>query len=118
MLRLIGRWALGKIARHPRWRAFQSWREYYRPFLQADARQALIQHTGPLVGDARQQVELINGMVAGRGPAVVWAPAGCGKSRFAMELARRVERVHWRWRVVFVRHDESAVRDTQIGRQT
>jgi len=93
----------GKIARHPHWRAFQSWQEYYRLFLQADAGQALIQHTGPWVGDARQQVELINGMVAGLGPGIMSASAGCGKSRFAMELARRIERVHWRWRVVFVR---------------
>jgi hypothetical protein len=61
----IGRWAWGKFARQARWRAFHPWREYYRPYLQADAGHALIQHSGPFVGDALPQIELIKSLTAG-----------------------------------------------------
>ena len=111
LLRPLMRWAHGRFAQQPRWLAFVSWQAYYRAYLGQDAGQALIQHTGPLVGDAARQIELINGMVAGRGPAVVSAPPGCGKSRFALELAQRLEKGGGRWQVVFVQHDESAVRE-------
>jgi hypothetical protein len=111
LLRLLGLGAWGGFAQQPSWRGFVSWEAYYRPYLGTAAGHALIQHTGPLVGDAARQIELINGMVAGRGPAVICAPPGCGKSRFALELARRIEKGGQRWQVVFVQHDESAVRE-------
>jgi hypothetical protein len=111
LLRPLGRWAWGKFAQQPGWRAFVSWQAYYHAYLGTDAGHALIQHTGPLVGDAARQIEVINGMAAGRGPAVVWAPPGCGKSRFALELAQRIEKGGHRWQVVFVQHDESVVRE-------
>ena len=109
MLRPLSQWAWGRFARQPAWRAFVNWQAYYGPYLRTDTPQPLIQHAGLYVGDAAQQMELINGMVAGRGPAVVWAPPGCGKSRFALELARRIEQ--HRWQVFFVRHDEAVVRE-------
>lgn len=111
VLRPIWHWAQGKFARQPSWRAFVGWQVYYAAYLGADARHALIQHGGPYVGDPARQSELLDAIAAGRGPAVVRAPPGCGKSRFALELARRIERERGRWQVVFVRHDETAVRE-------
>jgi hypothetical protein len=87
------------------------WQTYYRAYLGSEPGHALIQHSGPLVGDAARQVELINGMAAGRPAAIVWAPPGCGKSRFALELARRIEKGRDRWQVLFVHHDETVVRE-------
>ncbi len=45
-------------------------------------------------------------MVAGGKVFLVSAPPGCGKSRFALELARRLGRTQSSWDVRFVRHDE------------
>lgn len=111
VLRPILEWAQGKLAPESSWRAFVSWQAYYAAYLGADARHALIQHGGPHVGDPARQIELIDALAAARGPVVVRAPPGCGKSRFALELARRIERDRGRWQVVFVRHDETAVRE-------
>jgi len=111
VLRPIWRWTQAKFARQSPWRAFVGWQAYYAVYLRSDSSRALIHHTAPYVGTATQQNELIDGMVAGRGPAIVWAPPGCGKSRFALELARRIERAHPLWQVVFVRHDEGLVRE-------
>ncbi len=41
----------------------------------------------------------------------MWAPPGCGKSRFALELARRLEAGGDRWEPLFVQHDAAAVRE-------
>src|SRR6185437_10309216 len=111
VLRPIWRWTQAKFARQSPWRAFVGWQAYYAVYLRTDSTRALIHHTAPYVGTATQQNELIDGMVAGRGPAIVWAPPGCGKSRFALELARRIERAPHRYQVLFVRHDESVVRE-------
>jgi hypothetical protein len=111
VLRSLWDWGSGKFARQPRWRAFVSWQMYYRGYLGSQPGHALIQHTGPWVGDATRQVQLINGMAAGRAAALVWAPPGCGKSRFALELARRIQTGRGRWQVLFVHHDETVVRE-------
>jgi hypothetical protein len=111
VLRPIWRWTQAKFARQLPWRAFVSWQAYYAAYLRTDASHPLLQHTGPYVGTPHQQIELIEGMEAGRGPAIVCAPPGCGKSRFALEFAQRIERTHPRWQVVFVRHDEALVRE-------
>lgn len=110
-LRSIWRWTRGKFASQPQWRAFVTWQAYYEAFLRTDADRALLRHTGPYVANSTHQIELIKGLMTGSGPAIVHAPPGCGKSRFALELARRVEREHPRWQVLFVRHEETAVRE-------
>jgi len=111
LLRPIWRWTQAKFARQLPWRAFLSWQAYYAAYLGKDASHPLIQHTGPYVGTPDHQTRLIEGMAAGRGPAIVCAPPGCGKSRLALELAQRIEHAHPRWQVVFVRHDEALVRE-------
>lgn len=111
LLRPIRHLGQGRIAGRPAWRAFLTWQAYYSASLRTDGSRALIQHDGPYVGDFNRQAELIDAIVAGRGPAVVCAPPGCGKSRFALELARRIERESGRWQIVFVQHDETAVRE-------
>jgi hypothetical protein len=92
--------------KQPQWRGFVDWKTYYT----APA-QSLVQHGGPWVGDGARQDELINAVAAGRSASLVWAPPGCGKSRFALELARRIEKRRDRWQVVFVPHDAAAVRE-------
>ena len=84
------------------------WQVYYRAFLEDSAGRALIDHRGPHVGDELRQEELINSMAGGRKVFIVSAPAGCGKSRFALELARRIGRVQRSWDVRFVRPDAAA----------
>ena len=111
VLRPIWRLTQGRLARQSEWRAFVSWQAYYASCLGTDADRALVQHTGPYVGNPSRQIELIAKVVAAQGAAVVSAPPGCGKSRFALELARQIERSHPRWHAVFVRHDQAAVRE-------
>ena len=111
LLRPIWRWTQAKFARQLPWRAFVTWQTYYAAYLHTDAGRPLIQHTGPYVGTHTRQTELIDAMVAGRGPALVWAPPGCGKSRFALELAQQIEHAYPRWQAVFIRHDEAIVRE-------
>jgi DNA polymerase III delta prime subunit len=110
-LRPLLRWARSKFVRQPSWHAFVGWQAYYSAYLRTDAAPALIHHSGPYVGSPNQHTELLNAMLAGRGAAIVSAPPGCGKSRFALELARRIEREYPRWQAVFVRHDERLVRE-------
>jgi len=98
--------------RRPNGRAFVDWQTYYRPYLGADSGPALIKHTVPWVGDEASQArhtELTNALAAGRRAAVAWAPPGCGKSRFALELGRRLESSGWQ--PLFVQHDATAVRE-------
>jgi len=111
VLRPLWRWTQTKFARQLPWRAFVSWQTYYAVYLGKDAGHPWLQHSGPYVGAPHRQTELIDGMGAGRGPAIIWAPPGCGKSRFALELAQRIEQAYPRWQVVFVRHDEALVRE-------
>jgi hypothetical protein len=110
-LRPIWRLTQGRFAPQSSWRGFVEWQAYYASCLGPDAGPALVQHTGPYVGDSTPQTELIDRMTAAQGAALVSAPPGCGKSRFALELARQAERSHPRWQMVFVRHDEAAVRE-------
>ncbi len=109
-LRPILRWMRSKSVGQPSWNAFVSWQTYYSAYLGTAASHALIHHGGPYVGGPDHQIELLDGMNAGRGPTIVYAPPGCGKSRFALELAQRIEQESGRWQVVFVRHDEAVVR--------
>ena len=100
----------GRVSNQPQWQGFVDCETYYAAYLRPASAHTLVQHNGPWVGDAARQVELINGLAAGRAASLVWAPPGCGKSRFALEVARRIEKEGDRWQVVFVRHDESTVR--------
>lgn len=63
------------------------------------------------MGDEARHTELLDAIAAGRRAVVVWAPPGCGKSRFALELARRLEAGSDRWEALFVQHDAAAVRE-------
>ncbi|MBV8803930.1 MAG: hypothetical protein JO042_02760, partial [Sinobacteraceae bacterium] len=110
-LRSLGEWGRTKLARQPQGQAFVTWQSYYRAYLGSEPGHALIQHTGPWVGDTARQVDLINGLASGRPAAIVCAPPGCGKSRFALELARRIEKGRDHGQVLFVHHDETAVRE-------
>jgi len=92
-------------------RAFVDWQTYYRAYLGADSGTPLIQHSVPWVGDETRHTELINGLGTGHRAVVVWAPPGCGKSRFALELARRLETGADRWEALLVQHDATAVRE-------
>ena len=99
-----------RFARQPRWKACADAQSYYRAFLEDFPGRALIDHRGPYVGDELPQDEIINSMLAGRKLFLVSAPPGCGKSRFALELARRLGRAQKSWEVRFVLHNESALR--------
>ncbi len=87
------------------------WQTYYRDFLEASPGTALIDHRGPYLGDELRHTQLIDAILAGRRAVLISAPAGCGKSRFALELARRLERAQRSWDVRFVRHDEPTLAD-------
>jgi DNA polymerase III delta prime subunit len=86
------------------------WQSYYRAFLEDSAGRALIDHRGPYAGDDLRQMQVIEAMVSGRKVFLISAPPGCGKSRFALELARRIGRDQRSWEVRFVRHDEPSLR--------
>lgn len=98
-----------RFAREPRWKALVGWQSYYRAFLEESAGRSLISHRGPYVGDELGHAKLIDAMVAGRKAFLISAPPGCGKSRFALELARRLERAQRSWEVRFVCPDEPAL---------
>ncbi len=95
-----------RFARHPKSKGLAGWQSYYLASLEPAPGRALIDHRGPYVGDAVRQTELIDSIAGGRGAILISAPPGCGKSRFALELARRLERAQRSWDVRFVRHDE------------
>ena len=99
-----------RFARQPKWKACVDAQSYYRAFLEDFPGRALIDHRGPYVGDELRQDEIIHSMVAGRKLFLISAPSGCGKSRFALELARRLGRAQKSWEVRFVLHNESALR--------
>ncbi|HVS77035.1 MAG TPA: hypothetical protein VHE11_08880 [Steroidobacteraceae bacterium] len=97
------------MSRHPKWKALVGWQSYYRRFLEESPGLALVDHRGPHVGNEARQTELIDAIAGGRSAFLISAPAGCGKSRFALELARRLGRAQRPWEVRFVRHDEPAL---------
>ena len=99
-----------RFARQPKWKCLVDAHTYYRAFLEDSPGRALIDHRGPYVGDEQRQTQLMEAMAAGRKVFVVTAPPGCGKSRFALELARRLKSQR-SWEVRFVRHDEAALRE-------
>jgi hypothetical protein len=108
---LFGNWLRSRLTRQPKWQALVSGPTYYPSFLSMDRRgRALVSHSGPLVGDELRQTEIIDAISSGRKLFVVAGSPGCGKSRFALELARRIGRDQRSWEVRFVRHDEPAVR--------
>jgi len=98
-----------RFARQPKWKCLVDAHTYYRAFLEDSPGRALIDHRGPFVGDEHRQTQLMDAMSAGRRVFVVTAPPGCGKSRFALELARRLK-TQRSAEVRFVRHDEAALR--------
>lgn len=86
-----------------------SWQVYYRAFLEDSPGRALIDHRGPYVGDEARQEQLVNSMAAGKKVFVLAAPAGCGKSRFALELARHIGRLQKSWEVRFARPEATTL---------
>jgi hypothetical protein len=110
LARQVRDWVHDRIAGQPKGKAFVGWEIYYRAFLEASPGHALIDHRGPHVGDELQQSKIIAAIEAGRRVFQISAPPGCGKSRFALELARRIGREQRSWEVRFVRHDDSAIR--------
>jgi hypothetical protein len=97
-----------RFARQPKLKAFVGWQTYYRAFLEDSTDRALIDFRGPFVGDELHLRQVIDAILAGRKVCRVSAPPGCGKSRFALELARRIGRSQPSWDVRFARHDEPA----------
>ena len=93
------------MTRHSKGNALLGWQSYYRNSLEATPGSALIDHRGPYLGGEARHTELIDAIAAGKSAFLISAPAGCGKSRFALELARRLERAQRSWEVRFVRHD-------------
>lgn len=98
-----------RFSRHPKGRALVGWQSYYRELLEDSAERALVDHRGPHVGGESRQTELIDAIAGGTRAVLVSAPPGCGKSRFALELARRLARAQRSWDVRFVRPDEPAL---------
>ncbi|MDE2052415.1 MAG: hypothetical protein KGJ72_15515, partial [Gammaproteobacteria bacterium] len=98
-----------RLTRHHKWKALVGWQTYYRNFLEETPERPLVDHRGPHVGGEVRQTELIDSIAAGRSAFLISAPPGCGKSRFALELARRIERTQRSCDVRFVRHDEPAL---------
>ena len=98
------------MTRQPKWQALVDWQTYYEALLQDRPGDTLIGHSGPLVGDELRQVELIDAIASGRKLITIAGFSGYGKSRLALELARRIGRDQRNWAVRFVRHDEQAVR--------
>src|SRR6185437_2968331 len=98
-----------RFSRQPKWQALVGWQSYYRDFLEDARGSTRVDHRGPHVGGEARQTELIDAIVAGRSAFLISAPPGCGKSRFALELARRLARAHRSWDVRFVRHDDPAL---------
>lgn len=100
-----------RFSRHPKARALVGWQSYYRELLEESAERALVDHRGPHVGGESRQTELIDAIAGGKRAVLVSAPPGCGKSRFALELARRLARAHRSWDVRFIRQDEPALHE-------
>jgi len=100
-----------RFARQPKWKAFVGWQSYYRVFLDESPGHALVDFRGPYVGDERPQVQISDAIVAGKRAFLLTAPSGCGKSRFALELARRFGKTQPSWDVRFVRHDQPALHE-------
>ena len=98
-----------RVTRQPKWNALVGWQSYYRSSLEATPASALIDHRGPYLGGEARHAQMIDAIAAGRRAFLISAPAGCGKSRFALELARRLERAQRSWDVRFVRHDEATL---------
>lgn len=97
--------------RNPKGKALVGWQTYYRLFLEDVPGRPLIDHRGPYLGGEARQTELIDALTAGRRAILVAADPGCGKSRFALELARRLGRTQRSWQVRFVRHDEPGLEE-------
>lgn len=98
-----------RVSRNPSAKTLVGWQSYYHNFLDEAPARALVDHRGPYVGDEARQAELIDAIAAGRRAFVISAPPGCGKSRFALEVARRLGRAQRTWDVRFVCHDESTL---------
>jgi hypothetical protein len=98
-----------RFGRQTRGKALVGWQSYYRSFLEETPGRPLVDHRGPHVGGEARRTELIEALAAGRSAFLLSAPAGCGKSRFALELARRLGGAERSWDVRFVRHDEPAL---------
>jgi DNA polymerase III delta prime subunit len=105
----VRNWVGDRFTRQAKWNAFVGWQTYYQAFLQNSPGRALVDHQGPYVGGDLRQVEVVKAMASGTRVFLVSGPPGCGKSRFALELARLLGRDQRSWDVRFVRCDDSAV---------
>jgi hypothetical protein len=95
-----------RFTRQPAGKALLGWQSYYRRFLEEIPGRALVDHRGPYLPDEARHTSLIDAIGAGKRSFLITAPPGCGKSRFALEFARRAARARESWDVRFVRHDE------------
>jgi hypothetical protein len=106
----VGGWLRSRLSRQATGQAFVGWQTYYQALLQDRPGSSLLSHSGPLVGDELGQLEIVTAISSGTKLFTVSSAPGGGKSRFALELARRIGRDQPTWLVRFVRHDEPAVR--------
>lgn len=95
-----------RVTRYPKAKALVGWESYYRSFLEPTPASPLIDHRGPYLGNEARHTQVIDSIVAGRSAFLISAPAGCGKSRFALELARQLAQAQRSWDVRLVRHHE------------
>jgi DNA polymerase III delta prime subunit len=98
-----------RFTRHSKRQALVGWQSHYHHFLETAPASPLVDHRGPYLGDEARHAKLIDALAAGRRAVLISAPAGCGKSRLALELARQLGRSQRSWDVRFVRHDEPAL---------
>jgi hypothetical protein len=100
-----------RFTRPPKSRALVGWQSHYARFLEAAPGSTRVDHRGPYLGDEARHTQLIDALAAGRSAFLISAPAGCGKSRFALELARRIGHAQRAWDMRFVRQDEPALQE-------
>ncbi|MGH8270597.1 MAG: hypothetical protein ACRES1_11055, partial [Steroidobacteraceae bacterium] len=94
-----------RFTRPSKGQALVGWQAHYHHWLEAAPGSTLVDHRGPYLGDEARHAQLIDAIAAGRRAFLISAPGGCGKSRFALELARHLGRAQRSWDVRFVRHD-------------
>ncbi len=87
------------------WEVFRPWREHFKVELRVDSKRGLITHATPFVGFDDQLTSCMEHLIQGEPVVLVSAAPGCGKSRFALELARKLGKHESLWECFFVGHD-------------
>ena len=112
----ISFWKVGRFVRQRfwlrgAWKVFRTCDEYFKAELDEDNRKGLITHCTPLTGFADAERVAMENLVKGEPVLLFHAPPGKGKSRFAIALARRLERHNTLWDCFFVEPDIDRVTD-------